>query len=276
MPYVFSLSIILFVYGAVIGSFLNVVIYRVPKKEQIVKGRSRCPACENTLAPRDLVPIFSWLALRGKCRNCSVKISSRYALVELLCGLSYVAAFLIYDLSWQLGIAVVLFPVLLCAAFIDADTGEIPFFCPVIIAALGLVALVLSLSGVSDTSWQAHLLGALIISVPFFLLAILGAMGGGDVLLMAAAGLLLGWNIIPAALIGIFLGAFVGIYIKFVLKPPPTKVYDEEDGLPEPKGTVMRFAPMLAIGIAVAYLYGGELIDWYVLTFLTPACCPCG
>ena len=260
------MSIIIFIYGTIIGSFLNVVIYRVPKKEQIVKGRSRCPSCENNLEWHDMFPILSWVALRGKCRQCSVKISPRYALVELLCGVLYFLAFIALGLSWQLGVAVILLPVLICVSFIDADTGEIPHTFPFIIAVLGIFALILSISGYSDTSWQSHLLGAVIVSVPFAILAFFGAMGGGDVMLMASAGLLLGWNIIPAALIGVILGSIVGAYIKFVLKPPPQRVYSEEEleeGAVEPVGTVMRFGPLLAIGIAVGFLYGSELIEWY-------------
>jgi prepilin signal peptidase PulO-like enzyme (type II secretory pathway) len=122
----------------------------------------------------------------------------------------------------------------------------------------------LSVFGVVESSWQSHVIGVFIISVPFFVLAFFGAMGLADVQLMATAGLLLGWNIIPAALIGIFLGAVVGSVIKFAVKPEPTKIYDEGDGLPEPKGTVIRFGPFLAIGIFAAFLYGDEMIAWYM------------
>jgi leader peptidase (prepilin peptidase)/N-methyltransferase len=264
MPIEVIIMLIMFIYGTVIGSFLNVVILRTPLKEQVIKGRSRCMTCEHTLTWYDLFPVLSWVFLGGKCRYCKTKISGRYALVESLCGFSFAAAFFALGLTPQLALALVLFPVLICASFFDIDTGEIEYWCPITIAGLGVVALGLSLTGVLETTLREHLIGAVIVSLPFFVLAFFGAMGLADVQLMAAAGLLLGWNIIPAAFIGIFAGAIVGSFIKFVLKPPPRKVYDENDGLPEPKGTVMRFGPCLSIGIAAAFLYGEQITEWYL------------
>jgi leader peptidase (prepilin peptidase)/N-methyltransferase len=202
--------------------------------------------------------------LRGKCRYCKVKISGRYALVETICGLSYAGAFLASGLSIHLLFALVLFPILICLSFFDFDTGEIEYWCPISIGVLGLVMLSLSVSGIVSSPWTSHLIGIFIISVPFMVLAFFGAMGGADVQLMAAAGLLLGWSILPAAFIGIFLGAVAGTIIKFVIKPEPQKVYDEEDGGVEPKGTVLRFGPFLAVGIAVGFLYGEKMINWYL------------
>jgi leader peptidase (prepilin peptidase)/N-methyltransferase len=271
-----SLNIIvmlsLFVYGTVIGSFLNVVIYRTPKKEQIVKGRSRCMSCGKTLAWYDLFPVLSWVFLRGKCRYCETHVSGRYALVETLCGLGYAASFFAFGFSLQLLFALILFPVLICLSFFDIDTEEIEYWCPITIAVLGLAALGLSLFGITDIPWHEHLIGAVIISVPFFILLLLGGMGGADVQLMAAAGLLLGWSIVPAAFIGIFLGAVIGAIIKYGFKPEKRALYSEDDILP--KGTALRFAPFLAIGIAVAFLYGETLIEFY-LSFMgiSGSCC---
>ncbi|MCL1881910.1 MAG: prepilin peptidase [Oscillospiraceae bacterium] len=262
MQFEVLVSIILLIYGSIIGSFLNVVIYRTPQKEQVVKGRSHCMSCEHTLAWYDLFPIFSWVFLGGKCRYCKVKISGRYAFVELLCGISYIIAFLVLGFTLSLLFAVVLFPVLICLAFLDLDTGEIEYWCPLTIAGLGLVALVLSLAGTLESSWHSHLLGAVVVSVPFAILAFFGAMGGADVQLMAAAGLLLGWNIVPAAFTGIFLGAIVGIIIKLRSSADSNERIPDDDA-PALKGTVLRFGPCLAIGIAVGFLYGDQLINWY-------------
>ncbi|MCL1788894.1 MAG: prepilin peptidase [Oscillospiraceae bacterium] len=268
MPFEILIAVILFIYGTIIGSFLNVVIYRTAKKEQFVKGRSHCMSCGHTIAWYDLFPVLSWVFLGGKCRHCKTRISPRYAIVESLCGTSYVIAFLSLGVSVELAFAVVLFPVLICLSFFDIDTGEIEYWCPVSIAVLGLAAIALPLSGIVETTstWQEHLLGAVVISVPFAIFLFFGAMGGADVQLMAAAGLFLGWKIVPAALIGIFLGAIGGVVIKVAGKSKTETVFntEEEPQLPAVNGTVMPFGPFLAVGIAAGFLYGKPIIDWYL------------
>jgi len=243
-------AVLVFVFGTVIGSFLNVVILRVPLKEQIVKGRSHCMTCGHTLHWYDLFPVLSWVFLRGKCRYCGAKISARYALVETLCGLCYAVAFLVLDLTAEFALSLALVPVLIALSFYDIDTGEIEYWCPISVAALGLIGLVLSLVGISDVSWQHRLIGIFVIAVPFAVLSVLGTMGGGDVQLMAAAGLLLGFGVIPAAAIGIVLGAAFGIAQKI-----------------KTKESVIRFGPYLAVGIFAAFLYGDRIIEWYMKLF---------
>jgi leader peptidase (prepilin peptidase)/N-methyltransferase len=271
-------AFVLFIFGTVVGSFLNVVIYRTPEKEQIVKGRSHCINCKHDLAWYDLFPILSWIILLGKCRYCKTPITGRYALVEALTGLLFTAAYLVLGLQLQLAFALVLFPILICASFFDIDTGEIEYWCPVSIGVLGLAALGLSIFGITGTSWHSHLIGAFVISVPFLILALFGAMGGADIQLMAAAGLLLGFNIIPAAFVGMFLGAVAGMIIKLTKSkqapknspdlpqnsPETISSDDSGDGLPQLKGTVIRFGPFLSIGIVAGFLYGEVLIDWYM------------
>ncbi|MDE6726086.1 MAG: prepilin peptidase, partial [Ruminiclostridium sp.] len=191
-------AVFIFIVGSTIGSFLNVLAYRIPIKESIVKGRSHCTTCGKQILNRDLIPIFSWIFLRGKCRFCGEKISPRYMIVELICGISYLTAFLVLGISIKLAFAVVLFPVLIVLSLWDIDRKEIPYTCSIIIAVLGLLSFL-----VKDMPWYEHLIGMAVIAVPFAVLCFLGAMGGGDVQLMAAAGLLLGWSVIPAAMIGI-------------------------------------------------------------------------
>jgi leader peptidase (prepilin peptidase)/N-methyltransferase len=268
----FLISAVLFIYGTIIGSFLNVVIYRTPKKEGIVKGRSHCMSCNHTLAWYDLFPVLSWVFLRGKCRYCSAAVSGRYALVESLTGLSYAGAFLSVATRGidgaipyiTVGFAVVLFPILICLSFYDIDTGEIEYWCPISVAGLGVIALVLSLVGVTDTPWHAHLIGAVLVSVPFLILGLFGAMGGADIQLMAAAGLLLGWKILPAAFLGVLTGTIIGVVYKIKYKPEKCKMVDDDDDSSAMTGTPLRFGPFLAFGIAVAFLYGQELIDRYL------------
>ncbi|MCH5199827.1 MAG: prepilin peptidase [Oscillospiraceae bacterium] len=236
------LSIMMFAFGSVVGSFLNVVAYRVPKKESLIKGRSHCTTCGKKILNRDLIPVFSWIFLGGKCRFCKSRISSQYMVVELIMGLSYLAAYLVLGLTLELAYAVVLFPILMTLSLWDYERKEIPYACSISIAVLGLISIF-----TAEMPWYEHLIGAAIIAVPFAVLAFLGTMGGGDVQLMAAAGLLLGWNILPAAMIGIILGAIFGIVIKAITKH-----------------NLICFGPFLSIGIAAGYLFGTDIINAYV------------
>ncbi len=194
-----------FILGAVIGSFLNVVILRTPLKQSIVTTRSHCWSCGKQLKNIDLIPIFSYIFLRGKCRFCKAKISPRYWIVELTTALMYVLCICTLGLSVPLIFALVLTAVLIVLSGIDIDHMQIPYLCSLIIAVLGIVSIF-----TDGVPWQEHLLGAVSVGVPFALLAMFGAMGGGDAQLMAAAGLLLGWKIVPAAGIGIILAAIGG------------------------------------------------------------------
>ena len=220
-----------FVLGAVIGSFLNVVIIRVPRHEPIsgAHNRSHCMSCGKQLSNIDLIPILSYIFLGGKCRFCKAKISPRYWIVELTTAVAYTLSIIFLGLSASLGIMFVLIAALIVASGVDIDRMEIPYGCSIVITALGIAATIVSAviydpdavpSGntleraamaVFNMPWYDHLIGAAAISVPFAVLAMFGAMGGGDMQLMAAAGLLIGWkNIIPAAAIGIVLGAIGG------------------------------------------------------------------
>lgn len=235
-------AIIIFFMGSTVGSFLNVLAYRIPIKESIVKGRSHCTTCGKQILNRDLIPVFSWILLRGKCRFCGEKISPRYMIVEIISGLSYLAAFLVLGFTIKLIFAAVLFPTLIVLSLWDIDRKEIPYTCSILIAVLGVLSFL-----VNDMPWYEHLIGAAVVAIPFAVLCFLGAMGGGDVQLMAAAGLLLGWNVIPAAMIGIILGAIMGIIIKV-----------------KTKLNIICFGPFLSVGIACGYLWGADIINAYL------------
>lgn len=205
LSYTITFIVMAFILGAVIGSFLNVVILRTPLKQSIVVNRSHCMTCGNQLKNIDLIPILSYIFLGGKCRFCKSKISPRYWIVELTTAIMYTLSLCVLGLSVKLLFALVLFPVLIVASGIDIDHMQIPYTCSIIIAVLGIISIF-----TDSAPWHEHLLGAVVIAIPFALLALFGAMGGGDVQLMAAAGLLLSWRIIPAAAIGIVLGAIGG------------------------------------------------------------------
>ena len=245
------LFILIFAFGAVIGSFLNVLIYRLPRRINFVKGFSFCPKCEHRLFPKDLVPIFSWLFLRGKCRYCGEPISPRYMLVELFAGSLSLALYIFYSLP----VTVLLFAVgaiLLTLSLIDADTQEIPDSLNIAIFLCGIAAIWV----LPDVTILSRVIGIFAISVPLLLLAMLisGAFGGGDIKLMAAAGFLLGWqSAIIATFIGIILGGIYGIILLARRK----------------KGRKEHFAfgPCLAVGIFAALLWGDIALNWYLSFF---------
>jgi leader peptidase (prepilin peptidase)/N-methyltransferase len=246
------MSFLVFMLGAALGSFFNVVLLRTPEKEDFVKTRSYCPECKHTLKWYELVPVFSFWLQKGRCRKCMARMSPQYLLMELFCGGSVLWAFLALGFSRPhvTLLAMVLFPVLVSLSAEDIKKTEIPYWCSATIAVLGIVKTVLSLFLPTETLWWEHLLGALLISVPFAIFSIFGAMGGGDVQLVAAAGLLLGFAIVPAVLIAIVSGAVFGIILKIKLN------------LSKKRATIC-FGPFLAFGIAVGYLYGYQIIQAY-------------
>lgn len=221
------IDLFVFIFGTVIGSFLNVVVYRTPLHQSIVKGSSHCMTCNTPIKKYDMIPVLSWLFLGGKCRACKAKISPRYMLVEFMTGCLFLTAYLKFGLSIKLATTLVFFAILVVISFIDIDTMEIPYWCTITIAVLGGISFFTE----SGMPWWERLLGAVIIAVPFAILAIFGGMGGGDVQLMAASGLLLGWKIVPAAAIGVLLGAIYGVIHKICVnkeeKAYTQKVSDE-------------------------------------------------
>jgi len=244
------LLVILFLYGTVIGSFVNVLIYRVPRGMAVSRGRSVCTYCSHTLSVIDLVPLFSYIFLKGRCRYCGAKITIRYSIVELLNGLFYMAValkfgFSLLALGWFIAV-----PVLIAVAFIDADHKIIPDRFP---AALAVAGAVMILSGLGP-DLLSRIIGVFSVSIPLFLIGMVSggrAMGGGDVKLMAAAGLCLGWEMTVAAL---FIGAFAGSIVSIVLMAA---------------GKITRkaqvpFGPSLSLGIVTSALAGEQQLSIYL------------
>lgn len=249
-PDIILLSII-FLFGIVIGSFLNVCIFRIPKKEDIVKTSSHCMSCGCHLKWYDMIPVFSFLALRGKCRKCGAKLSVQYPLIEAANGILYVCIVWTGGLDIESLLYCLLASALLVLSVIDFRTYEIPFGINLFILALGLVRVVTDFSNI-----LLYLAGLLAVSI---VLAVLyyatggKAIGGGDVKLMAACGLLLGWKlIILAFLLGCVLGAFIHVI--------RMKVSGE--------GRVLAMGPYLSLGVMIAALWGEQMITWYVSQWL--------
>lgn len=245
--------ITVFLFGIVIGSFLNVVIYRVPKGENIVVVNSHCMNCGYQLSWYDLVPIFSWLALRGKCRVCGDKISVQYPLIEALNGVLYLVVFHRYGVSIESLLYCLLFSALLALSVIDFRTFEIPVGFNYFILILGLIRLLTDLE-----NWSTYCIGFLAVSGFLYLLVIVSggrAMGGGDVKLMAVGGLLIGWKKI---ILAFFLGCVLGSVIH-VIRMKVSK-----------QGHVLALGPYLAMGIAIAVLFGEPFLEWYYNVFFAP------
>ena len=190
--------------GLVVGSFLNVVIHRVPLRQSVVWPASHCPACREPIRPLDNVPVLSYLLLRGRCRNCKARISARYPLVEALTGALFAAAAYTFGLDLRLLSALVLISVLIALAGIDLEHRLLP---NVIVGPAAAVGFALSILE-SPESWWVYLLSALAVAGGLFALAVAypGGMGMGDVKMGAMLGAFLG----PYAALAVFLGALAG------------------------------------------------------------------
>lgn len=237
--------------GIAVGSFLNVCIFRIPKKEDIAVERSHCMYCGHVLQWYELIPLFSFLIQGGKCRSCKKKLSWQYPIVEALNAVLWIAVVLVHGLSWNSILFCICTSILIVITVIDERTMEIPFGCNVFIAILGLIRLILDY-----THWYEYVIGFFAVSL-FFLLIVWvtkgRGMGGGDVKLMAAAGLLLGWkSIILAMMIGCVLGSVIHIGKMIFIKK---------------KEHVLAFGPYLAAGIYLTILFGEPIIKWYLTLF---------
>ena len=248
--------VMLFLLGIVVGSFLNVLIFRIPLKEDIAVERSHCMHCGHILSWYELIPLFSWIIQGGKCRACKKKISIQYPLVEALNAILWMAVVYIWGLQWETLLFCICSSILIVLAVIDERTQEIPLGLNIAIAVLGVVRIVLSLTGLTYSTgpWYEYLIGACVVSGLFLLIVLITkgrGMGGGDVKLMAAAGLLLGWkHIILAMMIGCVLGSIIHL-ARMALSKKNKKEH------------VLAFGPYLAIGIYLTILFGNRIIEWY-------------
>jgi leader peptidase (prepilin peptidase)/N-methyltransferase len=242
------------VLGAVVGSFLNVVAYRLPRRESLVTPASRCPSCGTSVKPYDNVPILSWILLRGRCRSCSEQISPRYPLVETLAAALCVGAVLAHHSAVDLALSVVLILLLVPIAMIDLEHRIIPNR----ITALGAI-LALAIGLALDPAGEPERLIAAAAAGGFLLVAALaypGGMGMGDVKLAGMMGLFLGRAVAPAILIALVTGVLVGA------------VVIARKGAREGRKTAVPFGPFLALGALVAVFAGQDLVDLYVNNFL--------
>lgn len=259
--------ITVFVFGIVIGSFLNVCIYRIPNKETVVTGISYCMNCNKTLKWYDMIPVLSYLILCGKCRFCKSKISRQYPIVEALNGILWLAVFYVY--GWETTTTVLLnivyclsISVLIVISVIDYRTCIIPELLNRTLLLLGLIAVLIKSIGfdkvftIDGSIVIEHIIGffavSLFLAIVFYLTKGRG-IGGGDVKLMAVAGLLLGWKLV-------FLSFFLGCIFALVIHIIKMCLLNADKTL--------AFGPYLSAGIIVAILYGNQIINWYITSVL--------
>lgn len=238
-------SIFAFVIFACIGSFIGVCYDRIPKGEKVWKGRSHCDVCGRTLGVFELIPLISFLCLRGRCRKCKGKISITSTLIEISTAVIGTLMVIVYGLTVQ-GIAFGLTAcVLFEVAILDQKTMEISDMACLLIAVCGVVLMVASGSYISS------LIGMVCISLPFLILTLLGGMGMGDVKLMCAVGILLGWQ---QTLLAAFFGIIIGCVAALILKVKNKRDWKSE----------IPFGPYLCIGTYLSMLLGQQCIEMYL------------
>ncbi len=254
-PEHFILYIIIFLYGIVIGSFLNVCIYRIPKEENLITVGSHCMVCGHKLKWYDLVPLFSWVFLKGKCRYCGTKISAQYPIIESLNGLLYLLVFFVNGLNMDSVLYCIMVSALLVLSVIDYRTMLIPTGADAVVLAVGIVHLLLHLE-----QWYYYVIGFFFVSLFLLLCAFLfravtgkSGLGLGDVELMACAGLCIGWG---HGLFAVVIGSVLGVIVQG-MKILITK----ENGR-------FPFGPYLSIGVLIAVLWGNQIYNWYLNMFL--------
>jgi len=241
------------VFGALIGSFLNVVIWRLPRGESVVSPPSACPSCGARIKAYDNVPVVSWLLLRGRCRNCGARISPRYPLVEGLTAALLALVVIVHGADRDAIIGIVFVLVLIPVALIDLDHRIIPnkITYPAAVVAVALIA------ALRTDDLVEHLIAGLAAALFLFvaLLAYPKGMGMGDVKLAGVMGLFLGRDVGPAMLVGLLAGSLVGAAII------------ARKGAKEGRKTAIPFGPFLAFGGLVGLFVGDPIVEWYLDTF---------
>ena len=254
--------LITFLFGSVVGSFLNVCIYRIPRDSSVIFPPSRCPLCDSPLKPYDNIPIVSFVLLGGKCRQCKAGISPRYPLVEVLNAFLYILVLWRFGPGWHLPFLLAFCSAMIVITFIDLDFKIIPdsISLPGIVVGLIAGSLVLPdpFDRLSPLGFRESALGFLAGGLVFFLIAEVSfrilrqeAMGGGDIKMMAMIGAFLGWkSVLLTTFAGSLFGSVVGISL-MLLKGTGRK-------------TKLPFGPFLALGALLSMLCGQEILSLYL------------
>lgn len=249
---------IIFLYGAIIGSFLNVCIYRIPRKKSIAFPSSHCPSCGTNLKWYELAPIFSFILKKGKCKYCGKKISHDYLIVELLNPIIYLIIYVNTGFTLELFFYATIFSLLIIIAFIDIDHMIIPDSLVIYILSLTIIYKLVSYILYSKSPEILNSVGGLVFSSLLFIIIIIvskGGMGGGDVTLIGVLGFILGVKrIFLTIFLSFILGAIISIALLIV------KVKGKKDPIP--------FGPFIILAFFMVLFWGDKLIYWYITNFL--------
>ena len=242
------------VFGLIIGSFLNVVIARLPARRSLLRPASACPGCGVAVGWRDNIPLLSFVMLRGRCRACTMPISWRYPVIEVTTAVLWVAAYTIFGISPHLAVAVVFLSTLVVITAIDLEHQIIPD----LITLPGIAAGVVATLATGRITWAESLIGIAVGGGLFFAIILVsgGGMGGGDMKLGAMFGAFLGWKV---TLLAIFVAVLLGGTLALGLLV--TGRMRRKDPIP--------FGPFLAAGGAIGLLWGERIVQWYVTGFVS-------
>jgi leader peptidase (prepilin peptidase)/N-methyltransferase len=258
---VILLTVVCAVLGLLVGSFLNVVVWRVPRGESVVRPPSHCPGCDTPIRPRDNVPVVSWLLLRGRCRDCSAPISARYPLVEAGTAATFAVMALAIGFEPELPAFLYLAAIGVALCLIDIDVKRLPN--AIVLPSYVVAAALLGVAAAVDGAWGDLLragLGMVALYGFYFLLAVIypRGMGFGDVKLAGVLGLYLGWlgwaEVIAGAFLGFLFGGVVGGALML--------------GRRAGRKSMIPFGPFMLAGALVAIIWGGALADLYLDTVL--------
>ena len=238
--------ILLFIFGVIIGSSLNVCVYRIPRNMSIVYPSSHCPNCNNDLSIIDLIPVLSFLIHKGKCRYCKTSISLRYPIIELLCGLGSAALLYKFGLGWELWTNLVLFFGLVVCSFIDIDLKIIPDKVLLFLLIYGVIMISLR----SKEAFISGVIGFIVGGILLLILSMIyeNGLGGGDVKLVSVMGIYLGWKHI---LMTLWIASILAIIVFIILNRIKRKSFKE----------IIPFGPFLSIGAFMDMLLGEKLIN---------------
>ena len=262
--YIFMI-IVVTIFGFIIGSFLNVCIVRLPKEESIIYPASHCISCKHELKLLDLIPVFSFIFLKGRCRYCNKEISKRYILVELLTGIIAGFTFFMYGFSIDFFRFFAMSAILIVVSLIDLEYKIIPDELILVGIFIGIILTIynLFLGGVYKT-WYSPLIGGVLVSSILYIFSKIGqkiyktedVIGLGDVKLFIALGMILGCEkVVIAFLVSVFLGGFYGIITILIDKSNLKRL--------------LPFAPFISLGSIVAVYFGNNLVIWYIDNFIS-------
>ncbi len=250
-----TLLVVVALLGLAVGSFLNVVIYRVPRDESLVRPGSHCPHCGHPVRNRHNVPVLGWLLLRGKCADCSAPISIRYPLIEAGTATLFVAVAARFGLSWELPAYLYLAAIAVALAAIDLDVMRLPD--KIVLPSYGVAVVLLAPAVIAEHTWGAAtrgLIAAVLLYVLYWILAVLPrGMGGGDVKLAPLLGLYLGWLGWSSVAVGAFAGFLMGGVVGALLMV--LKLADRKSRIP--------FGPYMLAGAFLAVFAAAPITHWY-------------